>query len=279
MSKALAEIAVADADPATLKIYRHIMDATGVGSPALIYRHIAVYPGFLDWVWRLAGPEIESGHVVDHALAAAARAPVVALPPIDETFFQRSGLDPDARALVRFMLATYNRMNPVNFAIMSVIRALILNDIPSGAPPLQAAPPAPPVSVIQLPPPINVADMPADLQETLRVLSAAIPSAGDQAVTPTLYRHFAIWPDFMRNLAPILKEALDDGRVDAVMQRTIDEMQSLIGDIATRAKSRDLPPAPLDNPVAMAKTLDAFLIMIPQLIAIGRALDAAIEEP
>ena len=61
MSEALREIAVKDADAETRHIYERIMTLTGVGSPALIYRYFAIFPGFLPWVWEFVGPELESG--------------------------------------------------------------------------------------------------------------------------------------------------------------------------------------------------------------------------
>lgn len=274
---ALPEVAVADADPETRAIYEAIMRATGVGTPALIYRHMAVHPGLLDWVWQLAGPEIEGGHVVRHALAAADSVPLPILPPITTETFAAGGVDSDGQRTVRALLATYNRMNPVNAAIFSVIRAMLLNETvkagPLGAAPAVSIGPAQP-----LPAPVDVADMPADLQATVRALSEAIPQASEDTVTPTLYRHFAIWPDFMRTLAPGLQAALDDGSIETARQTTVANLQPLIADVLTRARARGLPPAPVADPRALVRTLDTFLVMIPQLTVIGRAFEAALTD-
>lgn len=277
--EALSEVSVADAAPGIRAIYDGIMSATGVGTPALIYRHVAVFPGFLEWVWQLAGPEIESGHVVRHALAACAHVPTVQLPPITPSVFARTGVDADGQKTVRAMLATYNRMNPVNFALFTTVRSLL---VPAEAPDigdtkLADAPPAPPAAPIPLPAPVDVAAMPDDLRRTVRRLSSTIPVSGGAAVTPTLYRHFAIWPDFMRHLAPALQNALDDGTIQKAMTATISELQPLIGDIRSRANARDLPPAPLADPRAVAQTIDSFLVMIPQLTVVGRALEEALD--
>ena len=276
--QALPEVAAADAPPEIRAIYDQIMRATGVGSPALIYRHVAVFPGFLEWVWQLAGPEIESGHVVRHALAAVDRVPTVSLPSITPAVFAETGVDAESQKTVRAMIDTYNRMNPVNLALFTTIRAML---DPRAAPPvgdtsLPDAPPAPAAYPIPLPAPVDVSAMPEDLRETVRALSSAIPIPEGAAVTPTLYRHFAIWPDFMRHLAPGLQSALDDGSIAAAMKQTIQELQPLIDDIRRRAASRKLPPPPLEKPLAMAHTIDSFLVMIPQLIVVGRALDAEI---
>ncbi len=277
--QALPEVAVRDASPEIRAIYDQIMVATSVGTPALIYRHVAVFPGFLEWVWHLAGPEIENGHVVRHSLAAVARVPTVSLPPVTPPVFTKTGVSAEDQKVVRAMLDTYNRMNPVNLAIFTTIRAILgpSEATAIGVTPLPDAPPAPAVTPITLPAPVDVAEMPEDLRKTVRALSSTIPIPEGAVVTPTLYRHFAIWPDFMRHLASGLQTALEDGSIAAAMQRTIQEMQPLIDDIRRRAAARNLPPAPLDDPQAMARTIDSFLVMIPQLIVVGRALQESID--
>lgn len=273
---ALPEVAVADADPATRAIYEQIRRATGVGTPALVYRHMAVYPGLLDWVWRLAGPEIESGHVVRHAVAAVEAVPAPALPLITAATFDAAGVDANGQRTVRALLATYNRMNPVNAVVFTVIRTMLTGGTVEAGP-LGDAPEVEIVTPAPLPRPLDVAAMPADLQATVRRLSEAIPAAGGATVTPTLYRHFAIWPDFMRAVAPGLQAALDTGAVQSAMAETVSRLQPLIADVLDRAHERGLPTAPIEDPMALARTLDSFLVMIPQLIVIGRALDASIE--
>ena len=61
--KPLDEIPVATADPDTLAIYQRLMTAAGSGSPALIFRHMAVTPGLLDWVWQAVGDDVKTGWV------------------------------------------------------------------------------------------------------------------------------------------------------------------------------------------------------------------------
>lgn len=274
---ALPEVPVAEADPATGAIYREIMRATGVGTPALIYRHMAVYPGLLEWVWRLAGPEIESGYIVRHALHAVDSIPAPTLPEITAETFRAAGVDVEGQRTIRALLATYNRMNPVNAVVFTVIRAMLTGGTVEAGP-LGEAPEVTIVTPAPLPAPIDVADMPADLQATVRVLSDAIPDAGGAVVTPTLYRHFAIWPDFLRMVAPGLQAALDSGAIGVAMSQSLSALRPLIGDVLGRARGRGLPPAPIADAQALARTLDSFLVMIPQLIVIGRAFERAIRD-
>jgi len=276
----LSEVAVADADVATAAIYRSIMQHSGTGTPALIFRHFAVFPGFLDWTWRAVGEELESGQVILQALDAVARTRRVALPAIGARDLAAAGVDGAARPLLAGILASYNRMNPMNYSLIAAIRELIARpearaDDAAPLPPATARPLAP---CPTLPPPVNVADMAEDLQQTMIALGKAIPSPGAQLV-PTLYRHLAIWPELMRLLAPGLLAAIDSGVVAARMTELKAGMAPLVTSVTARARRKGLPPVPLDEPQAMLRTLDSFLVAIPQMTVIGAAIEAAMPPP
>ncbi|MBO6949304.1 MAG: hypothetical protein JJ855_15075 [Rhodospirillales bacterium] len=275
MTETLPEVAVRDAPPEIAAIYDRIMETTGVGSPALIYRHFAVYPGLLEWVWETVGPELESGRALAHALDAVRATNVVPLPPVSQAEMRSTGVDEDGQDMIGAMLTTYNRMNPVNLSLITAIRDLIdpaaeTAETPS---PLPEIPIAPTLTPVKLPAPIDLNAMPVHVRETVLALSAAIPSPGTQVI-PTLYRHLAIWPDFLMHLAPGLLAAMRKGEVEARMNDLNANMRPLIDDVASRAKGA--APAPLEDPAAMVRTLNSFLYTIPQLVVVGTALRAAL---
>ena len=274
---ALAEIAVSNADAETRHIYERIMTLTGVGSPALIYRHFAVFPGFLPWVWKFVGPELESGLLAGHALKNVDDLPVVSLPAVSAQDLTDCGIDSGAHALIDAMLATYNRMNPINLALIAAIRNKLDVNFhrPSCATNLEMIEAPAPGPVHSLPAPLNVDTMSNELRTKIAELSAAIPSPGVQ-VTPTLYRHLAIWPKFVFHLAPGILAAIERGDVEERMSMLTEATQPLIQYVMQRADERQLPDAPLDDPAAMVRTLDTFAYVIPQLVVIGTALRKAI---
>ncbi len=276
MSDILPEVSVNDADSNTRQIYERIMAATGVGSPALIFRHFATYPGLLDWVWQVVGPPLESGRIAGHALKAVSRTPAVILPPVSQAEMQACGVDAAAQQIIDAMLGTYNRMNPVNLSLISAIRDLIDPNAevktPSALPAVKSPPPS---STVHLPPPLKLDEMRDDVRKAILELCAAIPSPGTQVI-PTLYRHLAIWPDFMMSLVPGLLTAMKHGEVEARMDDLNAAMQPLIISVTAEARAMNPPAPPLDDPKAMVRTLNSFLYTIPQLIIVGTALRAAI---
>jgi len=277
MTDVLPEVPVKDADAETREIYERIMAATGVGSPALIYRHFAVYPGMLGWVWDIVGAPLESGYAAGHALNAVAATPVVPLPVVHTDEMRADGVDPTAQRTIDAMLATYNRMNPVNLSLITAIRDLIADGSSPGTAPAPLRPVAAPApaTALKLPAPLDLDVMRDDVRRTVLELSAAIPSPGAQVI-PTLYRHLAIWPDFLLRVAPGLAAAMQRGEVEARMNDLTAAMQPLIDNVTFEARAGNPPPAPVSDPAAMIETLDSFLYTIPQLVVVGTALRAAI---
>jgi len=278
MTDTLPEIAATDASPETKAIYDQIMTLTGVGSPALIYRHFAVFPGFLEWVWEVIGPELENGHLVREAPAAVRRMEQISLPSMSKQDLVGCGLSEPDIQLLAAMFATYNRMNPVNLGLITAIRMMIAGEIDKAQTSTPLPPPAPaePATMMKLPAPINLNDMGADLQKTLLDISSSIPSTHG-IVIPTLYRHLTIWPDLMRRLAPGLANAITTGDIHKKMDMTREAIDPLTQEIIGRALARDLSPAPIPDPAKMVETLDSFLVTIPQLIVLTLGLEKVVE--
>lgn len=278
MTDTLPEVPAAEASLETKAIYDQIITLTGVGSPALIYRHYAVFPEFLDWVWDVIGPELENGHLVREAPAAIDRMTPIEMPKITQQNLSECGLTTSDVKILRAMIATYNRMNPVNLALNDAIRMMLggkVEGVPE-AKPLPPAAPVPPATTMKLPAPIKLDDMDQSLQDTILDISSAIPNVNG-VVIPTLYRHVAIWPDLMRHIAPRIAAAIASGAVDVQMERTKDAIAPLTQEVVGRARARDLGPPPIADPVKMVETLDSFLITIPQLIVLGNALENSVE--
>ncbi len=277
MTDVLPEVPVAAADPETKAIYDAIMKHTGVGSPALIYRHFAVFPGFLQWVWDVVGPEVENGVIAPHALANVRDLMQLNLGLVYFSEIDALGVDAQSHVLIDDILATYNKMNPVNYSLICAVRALLADETSNDV----EITPLRPVEDFwnetpgPLPAPLTLDEMRPDIRDIVLRLSSAIPSPGAQVI-PTLYRHLAIWPDFLAHLAPALQSAMNRGEVEDHMAALSWKMQPLINFVRASAASRNSGPAPLDDPEAMIRTIDSFLFTIPQLIVVGWALRAAI---
>ena len=279
MSK-FPELPFADADPATLRVYRNLMTAAGSGSPALIFRHMATYPGLLDWLWAAVGPDVETGWPGAAVWKIVADQPVVALPAFGADELATAGIDAEARATVGHMLTSYNRMNPINLVAVGAARALIAgDDVPAPATPFAEVPATPPAPPPDLPPPLPMDGLADGLAEDITGLCRTIPrteiNGAAVDVTPTMYRHFAIWPPFMEAVAQRLDAAMPE--IDAATHAFAADCRPLIGQMLANARARDPGPLPVAEPEALIRVLDTFAYVIPHMVVIGEALEAALD--
>ncbi len=279
MSK-FPEVLFADADGPTLAIYRKLMTAAGSGSPALIFRHMATYPGLLDWFWAAVGPDVEAGWPGVAVWRIVAEQPRLNLPAFIGGELAAAGIDADSRATVGHMLTSYNRMNPINLVAVGAARALIAgDDLPPPATPFAEAPATPPAPPPDLPPPLPMDGLADGLAEAIAKICRTIPDtkiAGAAIdVTPTMYRHFAHWPVFMQAVAERLDAAMPG--IDAATHALAQDCRPLIGQMLAKAKARQPGPLPLADTTDLIRVLDTFAYVIPHMVVIGEALADALD--
>lgn len=275
------EVHLADADPATLRVYRKLMTAAGSGSPALIFRHMATYPGLLDWIWAAVGADVEAGWPGTAVWQIIADQGAVSLPAFSGDELTQAGLDGDARTTVGHMLTSYNRMNPVNLIAVGAARALIAGDgLPPPATPFSEAPATPPAPPPDLPRPLKLAGLDAGLQAAMAGICRTIPKAEIAGVpvdvTPTMYLHFAHWPRFMHLVAGRLDTALPE--IDRATHTFAAACKPLIGQLLAKAKARNPGPVPVADPTQLLRVMDTFAYVIPHMVVVGTGLEAALAE-
>ncbi|MEQ8806634.1 MAG: hypothetical protein RLN77_00605 [Rhodospirillales bacterium] len=272
------EIHLADADPATLRVYRNLMTAAGSGSPALIFRHMATYPGLLDWIWAAVGADVEAGWPAAAVWRIVADQGAVPLPAFTDDALADAGLDTAARTTVGHMLTSYNRMNPVNLIAVGAAQALIAGgDVPPPVTPFSETPATPPAPPPDLPRPLKLAGLDDGLRGAITGICRTVPKAETAGaavdVTPTMYLHFAHWPGFMHLVAGRLDPALPE--IDRAAHAFADACTPLIGQLLVKAKARNPGPPPLDDPQALLRVMDTFAYVIPHMVVVGAALAAA----
>jgi len=277
MSASLAEVPYAEAEGGVADVYDKLMRWSGSGSPALIFRHLATFPGLLEWCWELVGPELEDGSLLPALLHVVDTTDGFAMAPLAPALWSDCGIDDDDRALIATMLTSYDRMNTVNYGLISAIRDVLasghaVSEAPAPPPTAAANPPAP---APRMPAPADIDAMPADVRHAVLKLAAGVPDT-DARVVPTLYRHLALWPPLLLAVSEPLQHEMDEGTVHAATERLRRNLDPLVGNVTERATRRMARPAPVADPDKLVATLDVFHVVIPQLIVVGRAINVAL---
>ncbi|MBP0464492.1 hypothetical protein J5Y09_11300 [Roseomonas sp. PWR1] len=252
----LAEIREAEATPGDAAIYAGLRAGVGVAQVNLIWRHAATLPGVLDWLWAQAGPCLETGAAAGARDRIARRVPIPGMP--------RAAVPADLAALV----ATYNRGNLTNLAVLTAIRRRA-----EGVAPGAQGAAASVGAMLPAPPPLpRLGGLPPVLAAAARAL-AARHGLSDPAVMPSLYLHLAHWPEVLTALPETLAPLFADGALararDAAVAAAEAEAPGLIAALGPA------PDAPTELPGFLA-TLGLFTReVIPGMVPVGLALRAA----
>ncbi|MGD9537423.1 MAG: hypothetical protein AB7P52_17975 [Alphaproteobacteria bacterium] len=277
----LPELAEADARGEIAVIYGELRAFARVPFVALIYRHLATREGVLPWAWTALRPAFASGAIPDAAarLAEAALLPPVA--PIRAAEWRMAGLNAADRPPVEAVLAGYDRANPINLVAARLIIGLLRREAPPVAPtvPGEGRPRRPVRPAIPpLPPLLPAAAIPPEVSVRLASLAGFDqPAAG--AVTPSLYRHLAHWPGLLALLPDRLEPAFRLGAVRdaaAAYRRAADAEIATLLPAARQALDERGGAQPPAEAAGLAETLDAFAALIPEMIAVGRLIRAAL---
>ena len=279
----LAEVAENEAAGAVREIYAAIRRSTAAPLVPLIYRHLATFPDGLEWAWRIIGPFMDSGEMPARAERLREVVPAASSDLFGAGAFHRAGLDEEALQGIASVLDTYNRINPINIVAVTVLCGALAEPRPGGGSPVRAgAPPKSPrfAQLASLPPMADVAALGPELA-SLAVLLAGLGSGAGAAIMPSLYRHLANWPPFLRLVAEALGPRYHAGEIEcaaaAVRTRASVEAAAALGRVdAAPSRGERLDAG---SKRAIAGSLDAFVARIPEMIVVGtmlrRALPAA----
>lgn len=250
-------------------IYEAIEAALGVRLVNLVYRHLATVPGALEWAWSTIGANFEGGIFAERSRALVADLPTPDAEPIS---LDAVGLNADEADQVLATLDAYNRANPMNAVSLRVIGLA-----------LQAGRPATAVTVDrparrELPallPMASLGEMTAPTLELMQRL-ARLTTGRDTKIVPSLFRHFAPWPDLLRQLAETMEKMAEGGVIDELARQVFEKADGIAQEIFSNL------PAPAENAIlpehdvrkTLAETIEIFPPTICRMIVIAGFLRA-----
>jgi hypothetical protein len=270
----LSELSEADAPSHIRAIYRNIRDTCGVPMAALIFRHLATYPGVLEEIWNGIGPLLQNGYLQNVSARVVQNVSSgELLPPIEENARKLMGLTSEDMGILRKTLDAYNRVNPINLLTMLTLAARLNNTT-------QASPL----------PQINRLDRPTVVTGPLPPMtspSAMTPAArvvindfgfGDRSklnsIVPSLFRHLTNWPAYLATIHVMLMPRFRDGSLEkltrAVHQAMVREAAPISAYLPVLNILSSFPNA--------VKIISQFSSQnIPMMIVVGRAMRQSVE--
>jgi len=281
----LLTVAEAEATGTTLKIYNDIKCTMGVALVNLVWRHLACVPPALNWSWRVLKPLYTSGDLPAAAWLLREVLQTPALDPFSDDEcrqFYREKLD---LSVLDAVLRTYQRGNAQNLIAMCYLQSCltptsnrqvkppVLNDQQRAAELADRAD-------LSIPPLPDWNTINPKLQSTISVMTDVwVPAAyrlQNHALTPSVFRHMALWPGIL-NLYQMRLVGLQATSADCLFsmsQTAKKQARRQAMQLQTRKK---LPTLPEEDNSWLQGALDLFINgMIAPGVVIVPAMRAAL---
>lgn len=277
----LAELDESDARGQTAEIYDEIRRLWAVPYVSSVYKHMATWPGLLEWAWAEVAPVFRDGSAQEAAWGAAADFKLAEMAPIPREALRVWGVSVADQATIRSLCEGFARVSPVNLVFAGLMRRILAGEARgTTAAPRAVARWSPPAAVAPPPAMVDPAKLPPEQRSVLMTFGKGV---GDTPFVPGLYRMLARWPALTAHLATVLA-----GRINAPETLVAyDGLRSRLDEVAADCLAR-LPATPRQSahaaPDAVQRShllavLDTYRRTSPEMVAFGRLIRDAIPAP
>ena len=215
----VATVSEAEASGEIAALYRDIRATLGVPVVNLIWRHLAVFPGGLDWAWQSLRPLYARGSVDAEARALREGLNIPILPGLSSAGFRALGLGDGDIAQIMTILRSYERSNAMNMIALGALLARLDGVAGSRSP--ASPPPSGETGAIAgtMPELLSLDDMTPPVRDLVVALNAV---GGRDEILASMYRHLANWPPYLaliqtlitpfERLEPVIGGVIVEGR-------------------------------------------------------------------
>lgn len=258
-------------------IYDDIKAVLGVPVVNLIFRHIAIMPGCLQWSWDILRP-LYAGQELNHmAEQLMADLPFPARPRLAPVALRAVGVNMEAEHRIRQILDAYNRSNPINLLALSALLAALQDGIsePTQGDPLDTrqAFHASRQTPSALPPLLALDDMDVTTATLVRRLNG-LGAQGEARTMASMYRQLAHWPGYLALALTLLQPLHADGRLERAASHAQHQaallVRRILSSISTASAPASLSEASRQNLTDALQYFTANLIV--EMLPVGKLL-------
>ena len=269
----LAELPEDQATGRIAEIYAEIRRFSGVAYVSSLQRHLATFPGMLEWAWAALRPAMAAGAIQEAGwrLAGAARLPPAA--PVPAAILPAWGIDAAALASIRAAAETFARVAPVNLVMGACLKRLLAGERPAGGGFRTGWAPPPPLPAVP-----GTLD-PATLDPARRALLMRLATTvGETPFVPGLYRQCAHWPGLLQWLADTLAPRFAAPETLAAGVAFRAAARAAAQGIVARLPPAGAPPADAPTLAGIGAAIDRYGQTSPELALFGRLILDALPE-
>lgn len=278
MKDDLPEVPENQVSGALRELYEDIRLVLGVPMVNLIFRHVATFPGCLEWVWETLRPSYVSGEIGRLGNELLMNLALPAQPLLSAFALRAAGVTRTDEKTISEILGAYNRANSMNVIALHTLMNL-MSDGELALRPHAATHPtskgegARVETTEAFPPMLSLEEMDESARGLVLELMSLRPK-GSVPVIASLYRHLAHWPGYLALVITILHPMGENGTLERLVDKTRSlaeaEAKTLAAHLATSAVS---PSMDEDLKASLEKSLKFFAgDLIVEMIPIGKLL-------
>lgn len=266
----LREITESEATGEIARIYEEIREAYAAPYVSSLFRHLATYPGLLEWAWGFTRPAFVSGLIQhtgwDHVDVSA----LPALPSLSRDDLRALGVTGADEGVIRDVCRTFTRVSPINLVFAGCLARVLRDE--AGMMASVAAPSSRPLpeDLPQLPSMVPWEELGPERRAVVDVFETEL--AGE-AFVPGLYRILAHWPGYLARVAVVLGPSLSDPRVlatcEEIADRVVDTAPEILATLSVPER-----PAPIDarESELVLSAIKTYRGTSPQMVGFGTML-------
>ena len=269
------EVSDAAATGAVAAIYQEIREAYAAPYVSSLFRHLATWPGLLEWLWQALCPALHAGVLQEAAWSRVDVTGLPALPPMTRARLTELGVQGESVGAIRNICRTFARVSPVNLVVAGCMDRLLCGERPGDGSAAAFAEHDLPDVLPAMPAMAPWTDLDS---RGCAVLATFETDLAGEVFVPGLYRILVRWPGFLEHLAIILAPMLRDRAILAICDDIADRITDAAPAVLARLPSP--PPPPLaPSEIAMVRAaIRTYRGTSPQMVGFGTLVLAALPE-
>ena len=269
----MREISEMEATGSIAEIYNEIREFYAAPYVSSLFRHLATYPGLLDWIWEIMHPFMVNGYLQHTGWRLADVEILRPVTPIDRNDFHKLGIDEQEIRKIANVCQTFSRVSPVNLVFSGCLQRLLLKEkigkTRKGILKCTIPPPLP-----KMPSMVPWAQLTITQKRCLEVFETKL--AGEIFV-PGIYRILAAWPGYLEYVTKELGPRLSDKDVLRQCEEIADGIFNSAKEILSFLTVYPSNP-PLDEMqmTAVLSAISTYRQTSPQMVGFGTLLFRAL---
>ena len=121
----MREILEGDAVGSVAMIYNEIRDYYRAPYVSSLFRHLATYPGLLEWMWKLLGPHVKSGRIQVTGWSQVDISKLEPIKGLTERDLINLGINCEQVTVIKNVCETFVRVSPINLVVSGCLQKLM----------------------------------------------------------------------------------------------------------------------------------------------------------